>query len=527
MEFDILIKNGLLADGSGASLFEADVGATGELISQVGNLKGKTAAEEIDASGMVVAPGFIDIHGHSDYFILVEPSSLSKLLQGVTTEISGNCGYSAAPASDELNEQRAESLDSNFGIRPDWNSLAGYHEKLEGIRPAINIGNLIGHNTVRASVMRGEARPPDEGESARMKEMICDAMAQGAFGISTGLIYPPACFSDVEELAMVCAPVAESGGFFAAHMRSEGAGLIESLAEVMEASKRAGIQLQVSHFKASGPKNWDKLDKAIDMLDRARSGGLDVRCDRYPYTASFTGLSAVLPAWVFEGSREEFRHRLTLPEVRDKIRREVPAENGEDYLDRVVIAQVFDEKARRFEGLSVTEAARRENAETFDFLCELLSAQTSDPTAIFHTMSEPNMARILNLPYACVASDSAVRAKNGPLASGKPHPRAYGCFPRMLRLAREEKIMPMEVAVRKMTADAAKTAGISGRGRLKPGFFADIVVFDPDKVSDTATYDNPHQYPEGINLVLVNGKIAAAEGEPSSGRFGKILKKSN
>lgn len=527
MEFDILIKNGLLADGSGASLFEADVGVTGELISQVGDLKGKKGRLEIDASGMVVAPGFVDIHGHSDYFIFAEPSAPSKLLQGVTTEIAGNCGYSAAPASDELNEQRAESLDDNFGIKPQWNSLAEYHRKLDQIRPAINIGNLIGHNTVRASVMGGEARPPDENEVSLMKRMIRAAVSEGALGISTGLIYPPACFAGPEELAMICSPVAEAGGFFAAHMRSEGEGLIEALAEVIDASKRAGIRLQVSHFKTSGSENWEKLDEAIDMIERARSGGQDVRCDRYPYTASFTGLSAVLPAWVFEGSREEYRRRLTLPEVREKIRREVPAVRGEDYLDRVVIAQTFSENARHLEGLSVAEAARREKAETFEFLCDLLSREVSDPTAVFHTMSEANMARILNLPYVCVGSDSAVRAPGGPLGSGKPHPRAYGCFPRMLRLAREEKLMPIELAVRKMSADAADAAGISGRGRLKPGCFADIVIFDPEAARDTATYDNPHQYPVGINYVLVNGGVAAAGGELSSERFGKVLKKSN
>jgi len=527
MDFDILIKNGLLADGSGAPLFEADVGITGAIISEIGDLKGKSGREEIDASGMIAAPGFVDIHGHSDYFILAEPAAPSKLLQGITTEIAGNCGYSAAPASDELNEQRAESLDDNFGVRPDWNSLADYHRKLEEIRPGINIGNLIGHNTVRASVMGGQARPPDEKEALRMKEMISAAMSEGALGISTGLIYPPGCFADLDELAAICSPAARAGGFFAAHIRSEGGELIESLAEVIEASKKAGIRLQVSHFKTSGPRNWKKLDEAIDMIERARSNGQDTRCDRYPYTASFTGLSAVFPAWVFEGSREEYRRRLTLPETREKIRREVAAVHGAGYLGRVVIAQTFSESSRHLEGLSVTEAAQRQEKEPIDFLCDLLSSEVSDPTAVFHTMSEANMMRILNLPYTCVGSDSAVRAAEGPLASGKPHPRAYGCFPRMLRLVRENRIMPMEVAVRKMTADAADAAGIRGRGRLKPGCFADVVVFDPDKVRDTATYDEPRRYPEGIHYVIVNGKTAAAGGHLSPGRFGKILKKAD
>jgi len=293
---------------------------------------------------------------------------------------------------------------------------------------------------------------------------------------------------------------------------------------VIEAARKARIRLQISHLKTSGPKNWSKIDDAIALIEDARSRGVEVYCDRYPYTASFTGLSAVMSEWVFEGSRKAYRDRLRKADVRSRLREEIIAKNGDDYLDRVVIAQTFSENARHLEGLSVTEAARRDGKNALEFLFDLLAGAESEPTAIYHTMSEENMIRILKLPYSSVGSDSAVRAPDGPLGTGKPHPRAYGSFPRMLRLVREKKFMSLEEAVRKMTSAPAEVARIAERGRIETDRFADIVVFDPDKVCDTATYDDPHQFPEGIECVIVNGSIAARAGEITGERAGRIIR---
>ena len=410
MDFDILLKRGLLADGSGAPMRDADVGIVGDRIARIGDLDLKSAKEEIDCRGKVVAPGFVDIHGHSDYFLLVEPGSPNKLLQGVTTEIGGNCGYSAAPISDEMSAERGESLDRNFGLRPDWNTLDEYYAKLKKVGPALNFGILAGHNTVRASVMSGAARPPDDDEKAAMSAMLVEAMESGALGMSTGLIYPPGCFADREELAELCLPVARYGGFFATHMRSEGRELIESVEEVLYAARKSGVRLEISHIKTSGPKNWSKIDDVVSIIDGAREDGVDVACDRYPYTASFTGLSAVLPSWVFEGSRQEFRHRLTDGEIRTRLKREIIKDNGADYLDRVVVAQTFGDTAGDIEGKSVVDAAYEKNMDPYEFLFDILAKDGSEPTAVYHTMSDENMMRFLALPYSMIGSDASVRA---------------------------------------------------------------------------------------------------------------------
>jgi len=525
MDFDILIRGGLLADGSGAPLYEADLGINGDLIAATGNLKNARGAEEINARGLIVSPGFVDIHGHSDYFILIEPGARSKLTQGVTSEIGGNCGYSAAPISRELQAERAQSLDKNFGLKPDWETLSEYFGRLNKIKIAMNFGVLVGHNTIRASVMGGAAHPPDEKEMATMRQMVRSGMNDGALGISTGLVYPPACFADVAEVAALCSVAAEFGGFFSTHMRSEGHALLEAVSEVIEAAQPAHIRLEISHFKTSGPKNWGKIEDAIGLIEAAQARGVDVRCDRYPYIASYTGLSSALPTWTLEGTRDEFRKRLTEPGVRQRVREEVFSQNGANFLERVTIAQTFSDNTRRLEGLSVAQAAAQAAKDPLNFLLDLLSSEENDPTAIYHSMNEENMTRILKLPYTSVGSDSAVRAIDGPLGAGKPHPRVYGCFPRMLRLVREKKIMPIEEAVHKMTAAPAAAAGIKNRGTIRLGAFADVVVFDADKISDIATYENPQRFSVGVQFVIVNGVVALKDGEITGARAGKVLRR--
>lgn len=525
MKYDIIIKNGVLIDGTGAPPRESiDIGIAEGKIAFIGKLNDEKANEVIDAKGAVVSPGFIDIHGHSDYFIVIEPLAPNKLRQGVTTEIGGNCGYSSAPVSHELNEERGASLFKNFGLKPDWFTLPEYHERLEKINIGINFASLVGHNTVRAAVMGGDARPPDQEELEKMKSLVSECMKEGAWGMSVGLIYPPSCFADGEELAELCRVARE--GFFAVHMRSEGNGLVEAVKEVIDVARKAGIRLEISHLKTSGKRNWNKLDEVITSIENARREGIDVRCDRYPYTSSFTGLSATLPVWAFEGTREEFRHRLKQVEVRNRIRREMTSDHPEgDYLQKVTIAQTFSESTKWMEGKSVAESARIAGQDPLDFLLDLLATEESDPTAIYHTMSEDNMRNILKLPYCVIGSDSASRAPGPPLGEGKPHPRAYGCFPRFLQLALAEKLMPIETAIAKMTGETAKNAGITERGTLRVGNWADVVIFFPEKVRDNATYDNPHQFATGMEYVVVNGKIAVRGDELTGVRNGMVIKK--
>lgn len=524
MKFDIIIRNGLIIDGTGAKGRVADIGIAGGVIAAFGKLGAADVPEVIEAKGKIVSPGFIDIHGHSDYFILIEPDAPNKLRQGVTTEIGGNCGYSAAPVSKKLSDERGDSLDKNFGLRPDWLSLDEYYERLEKIKPAINFGILVGHNTIRASVMGGSAASPSKKEMDAMKRMVKEGMAQGALGISTGLIYPPGCFADKDELTTLCK--AARGGFFATHMRSEGNELIESIEEVIAVARAAKIPLQISHLKTSGQRNWGKMDEAIELIENARKEGVEVNCDRYPYTASFTGLSAVLPNWVFEGTREEYRKRLLVPEVRKRIRQELDTEHPEgDYLNKVVIAQTFSKDSHKFEGLSVADAAKRQKKEALEFLLDFLAAEESDQTAIYHTMSEENMLKVLAWQHSVVGSDSAIRSPGPPLGTGKIHPRAYGCFARFMELVREKKFISIEEAIKKMTGQTAKLVGLDRRGFIKRGYAADIVVFDPDKIADNATYDSPHKFATGFDCVIVNGKIAVRNDEITGVRNGAVLRR--
>lgn len=523
MKFDLLIRGGNIIDGTGQPAFRGDVAVNGEYIAATGDLSDATAETEINATGKTVSPGFVDIHGHSDYFILIEPGAPNKIMQGVTSEIAGNCGYSAGPISKQLSDERGESLSKNFGLKPDWISLAEYHQRLEDIGPAINLAVLVGHNTIRASVMGGSAQAPDRDQLKKMQNMVEEGMAHGAFGISTGLIYPPGCFADSDELAELCRPA--NSGFLATHMRSEGVELISSIEEVIDAAGKADIRLQISHLKTSGQRNWHKIDKAFELMEDARESGIDVHCDRYPYIASFTGLSAVLPVWAFEGTRDEFRARLLETEVREKIRKNLETDHPNDYLDKVVIAQTFSAETHKYEGKSVMAAAGGEGKEPLAFLLDLLAAEESDPTAVYHTMSEENMFRILRWDHAVVGSDSAARAPDGPLGSGKPHPRVYGCFSRALRLVREKGLMPIEEAVKKMSSEPARIAGLEKRGELKKGWYADIAIFDPEKVADNATYDSPHEFSAGMEWVFVNGQAALGNGKLNKNRFGKVLKK--
>jgi N-acyl-D-amino-acid deacylase len=527
MDFDLLFQNATVYDGTGAPGFVADVAVRGDRIAAVGKLESAAAARTIDARGLALAPGFIDLHGHSDYFLLVLPSAESKIKQGVTTEVGGNCGYSAAPVAGDLFEDRRASHRELYGLDADWHEFGEYLARLAAARPAINFVPLVGFNTVRAAAGWYRSEPPPAETLARMRAMVRASLEAGAAGMSLGLIYAPGCFAGLAELAACAREVHDAGGFVSSHVRSEGEKLIEAIEESLEIARRAEVPFQVSHLKTSGLANWGKLDRVFELIERAREQGLAIRADRYPYIASFTNLSSTLPEWVFDGGKEPFFARLADPAARERMRDELDrADPMRDRFDRIVIAQVFKPELARFENRSVAEAARGEDRDPLDFLCWLTIASHDRAAAIYHTMSLDNLERIYKKEWVAVGSDSAVRAPVGVLAEGYPHPRTFGTFPRVLAfMVREKKWLDLAVAVRKMTLLPAECAGLKQRGKIEPGWYADLCLFDPERVSDTATYERPMSDPVGIELVVVNGKVAVDRGELTGERAGRVLRR--
>ncbi|MEW6614616.1 MAG: D-aminoacylase [Thermodesulfobacteriota bacterium] len=525
--FDIVISNGNIIDGSGRLPYRGSIGIKGDMILKIdsGNsLSGKTI---IDAGGMVVSPGFVDIHGHSDYFLLVNPQAESKVRQGVTTEIGGNCGYSAAPIFGEEAQERKVEYQKQFSLDLNWYTVQEYSELLKRIGISMNFAILLGHNTIRASVMGKENRNPGKKELEDMCIAVEKGMKEGAFGLSTGLIYSPACFSEIAEIVALNNVVKRYKGVFTTHMRSEDDMVVEAINEVIEVARKADVPLQISHLKTSRERNWNKLDRMFKVIESAIDEGLDVTCDRYPYIASNTGLQAILPDWTTEGDKETRISRLKDQAVREKIENEIVKKHPEpDYWKTIVISTVVSDKNNKYQGMSIADAAGMAGKEPFDFTMDVLIEEEMNVSANYFTMSEENLVKIYRKPYIMIGSDAACRADYGPLAEGSPHPRAFGTFPRVLGVyVREKKIMDLPTAVKKMTSDPCRKLGIQKRGELREGFYADLVIFNPDTIVDKATFSEPVQYPEGIEYVIVNGNIAVKKGEHTGCKNGRVLRK--
>ncbi len=537
---DILIKGGLIFNGTGSEPFEADLGISGDKIAFISKRSGVRSQKfnppnpplekgvkggfdrVIEAHGLAVAPGFIDTHSHSEFTLLADPRAEGKIFQGITTEINGNCGLSAAPLYGEALKQREKDL-IEFSIYKRWATFEEYFEILrKGL--AINFITLVGYGNVRACVSGFEDRELTSANKRKVYNLLRKSIREGAVGVSTGLIYPPGIYSTTEELIEIARCC--NNLIYTSHMRSEGDNLIESIEETIRIGRESGINVHISHLKTSGKKNWHKIDDAISLLEEAQKEGIKVTCDRYPYTAASTDLDTILPSWVYEGGREEELKRLKKSELQKKIKEKILDENPEiKFWESVNIASVSSEKNRWMEGKSIAYIAYREDSEPVDTLLKILIEENLKVCAIFLSMNEDNLRRFLSLPYVMLGTDSSARSTNGPTHKGKPHPRGFGSFPKFLgRYVRNNGLMSMGEAIQKITMLPAKTFGINKRGIIKKGAFADIVVFDHEKIIDRATFDDPFLKPEGIYYVVVNGLPAIWEGSPTGINAGRILR---
>lgn len=516
--FDLVIKNGFVVDGTGKPGFNADVAVKDGRIAIVGSTT-EYAARTIDAEGLVVSPGFIDIHSHTDELVIANPTCESKLTQGVTTEVSGNCGDSAAPRGGKQNLEEASKWLTEYGINLTWRSLDEYFDVLESIQMAVNCITLVGNGTLRSVVMGNDDRPATPSEISEMRRLVEESMKAGAFGLSSGLIYPPSCYADTEELIELCKGVAPFGGFYASHIRNESERLCEAVEEAITIGKEAGVGVQISHHKACGKPNWGLVNESLALIDKARAEGLDVWADQYPYVATSTGLGIMFPKWAYAGGNRSLTERLRDADERSKIRDEMISNTESGWIkdscgwEAVVISSVREECNKHFEGRSIAEIAQEQGKHPVDIAIDLMLSENGHIGMVHFVINEDDVKRVMAHPAVLIGSDATARATTGPLNRGKPHPRAFGTFARVLgKYVREEKVLTLEQAVAKMTGLTAQRLGLANRGIIAEGFWADITIFDAETISDAATFKEPLTPAIGIKYVVVNGKVCVDDG---------------
>ncbi len=531
-EFDLIIEDGMVYDGSGAEPKQMDIGVLGDRIAVLGKLKNRTARSRLSAAGLAIAPGFIDIHTHTETELLIDPHAQSKVRQGVTTELAGQCGDSVAPLTAEMRASWHERLMREYGVPVDWTDFRGFYRRLQQNGMLTNWLTMVGQGTLREHVVGKDNRPATPVEISQMQQLTLTCFNQGVWGISSGLEYTPGSFATADEIAALCSVMSSEdksrpSGIYATHMRNEDDTVEEALTEAITIAQQAGIALQVSHLKASGKRNWYKTPKLLQMLDEARRRGQRVTADRYPYIAYSTGLSALFPLWSREGGTEKFLARLQQSELLPKIQAEVQFK-----IDRlgdwhaVLISGVETEKNKWMQGKRIDDIAAQLQQAPFELTRQLLLEDQTHVSMCGFGMSEEDTKLILNHPAVAIGSDGSALATTGKLSTGHPHPRAFGTFPRVLgKYARDEQLFALAEAIRKMTSLPAGILGLPYRGLLKPGYFADLVIFDPQQIADVATYENPKQYPVGIPHVLVNGEWVILNSELTDRRPGKILLK--
>lgn len=527
-EFDVVVRNGTILDGTGGPVWQGDLGVVGDTITAIGSIAPEQGRRVLDASGLHVSPGFIDIHSHSDSSIFAYPTADSRSRQGITTEVTGQCGFSAAPLEGVDADTRRATLAEETGAPVEWTSIASYFDTLEQIGFSVNQAFLLGHGSMRQNVAGLENRHLTESEMASFVRSLEEGMDEGAFGISTGLEYTPGLFTPTEEVVALSRVIARRGGFYASHIRNEESGLLASIHEAIQIGREARLPVQISHLKAAGRPNWSKQRAALNLIESARRDGVEVMADAYPYTAYSTSLTIFLPPWALEGGWDGLGARLNNAADRARIRSDVVTsvmgDPGEFNL--IVIASTKTEGNRHFVGKSVAEVGETWGVEPAEAALRLLVEEDGAVAMIGHGMSPENVEMVLSHPLVMIGSDGASIAPTGKAAETRPHPRLYGCCPRVLaHYCRDRGIFDLPTAVRKMTGTPADQAGITDRGRIARGKKADLVVFNADTVKDEATFDNPHQYATGINYVVVNGQVVVENGDHTGARPGRVLRK--
>ncbi|HWN20082.1 MAG TPA: D-aminoacylase [Gemmatimonadales bacterium] len=529
--FDLLIRNGRIIDGTGSPWYSGTIGVRDGRVAAIGALADARASQTIDAAGMVVAPGFIDMLGQSDLSILVNPQLPSKIFQGITTEFSGE-GGSPGPLNEAIIAADRLAYD-HLKIDPDWRTLSEYFGRLERQGIGINVGTYVGATQVRRMVLGDVDRTPTAGELTRMRELVRQAMHDGAVGLSTSLQYPPAPYAKTEELIALAAEASRSGGVYATHMRSESDEIIPALEEAIRIGREAKIPVEIWHLKTAGRRNWGRMGEVVAKIESARRAGVDIAADTYAYPAWFNSLSAMVPPWAHDGGTAKLLERLRDPSARRRIRLDMETEGSwennawQEISDptAILIGAVQNPALLSLQGKTLAQVAKQRKADPIDALLDLLIEDQAYTYVAVFGMSEPDVTLALQQPWVSINNDSQGTAPDGILGQDHPHPRAYGTFPRILRkYVREEKRLTLEDAIRKFTSLPAQRMRVSDRGVLKAGMWADVVIFDPAQVRDLATFAKPNQLSEGMRWVLVNGVPVIADGKATHALPGKVLR---
>ncbi len=529
--YDVVILHGRIIDGTGSPWYLGDIGISNGKIAAIGNLDGAAAKRTIDAQGMVVAPGFIDMLGQSELTILVNPHLPSKIYQGITTEITGE-GSSIAPVSDAL--LKADHVGyEHYRIKPDWHTFREYFARLEKQGMGINLASYVGATQVRRMVLGDDDRAPAPAELERMKLLVRQGMQDGAVGLSTSLQYAPAPYASTEELIALASEAAKFGGIYATHMRSESDAILPALDEAIRIGREAGIPVEIWHLKTAGKANWGRMPEVLSHIQKARDSGVDITADTYAYPAGFNTFSAIIPPWAHDGGDAKLIERLKDPGTRARIRKEMEAAGGNwenewqevTGPESILVGAVQNPKLIPLQGKTIAQIAKIWGKEPIDTVFDLLIEDRAFTQVAIFMMSEPDIALALQQPWVSICNDSQGTAPDGLLGKEHPHPRAYGTFPRILsKYVREEKKLTLPDAIRKFSALPAQRMRLADRGVLKQGMWADIVVFDPETIHDLATFDNPNQLSEGMRFVLVNGVPVVDQGKMTKALPGKVLR---
>ena len=539
---DLIIKNGKIIDGTGNPWYKADLSIENGKIAEIGQLKNISAGKIIDAKGLVVSPGFIDIHSHADATNFINPKQESTIRQGITTHIAGNCGYGLAPINPERKDLVVNYLGdivaSSDQLKIEWTTFNEYLNKVQESGISSNMMLLVGHGVVRIAAMDFDNREPTESELNIMKDHVRESMESGALGLSTGLLYPPGIFAKTDEIIELCNVVAEYNGYYFSHIRSYGGQLMKSMKEAIKIGEKSGVRVQISHISVFGKPFWGSSDRVLQLIEKSRAKGIEVNTDLHPYDSVMTDLMILLPPWAYEGGKAKTIVRLKDPETREKIRHQQinGPENRDDWpewapvdligWDNILIVMLKSEKYKMYEGKNIKEIADAEHKDVYDALYDLLIEEGAEANMIItHLRGEEDIVNFIKSPLAAFETDATSTAPYGELSKGKPHPRGYGTYPKILgEFVREKKVISLETAIRKASSLPAQMVGILDRGLLKEGLWADIVIFNPDTIIDKATYTDPHQYPEGIEYIIVNGEIVIEKGIHTEKLPGKVLR---